>query len=157
MAMAIPGTAAAGLILLGLLASVAAHGSDAVEDATRWVRELPRGVVYDDGYTPRQDPSLLTMQGQLSMLPAVYLTFFDAAWKAFIGRGELSAEQLDPRHYKAGFELRDGILTVTIQGLLLPRLADGEPVDVLRVSLGPSALYRFDFESRQLLESLLLR
>ncbi len=146
-----------GLATLAMLAGSPAAPADAAGEARSWVAELPRDRVYTDGYLPREEPSLLTMQGQLGMIPMTYLPFLVSAWEKFLELPGLTGERRDPRHYKAGFELRDAILTVTVQGLLLPRLRDGKPDGVMRVSIGPSALFRYDFTSGELLEQKLLR
>ncbi len=146
-----------GLAAIAMLAGSPAVPADAVAEARDWVGKLPRDRVYTDGYLLLDEPSLLTMRGQLGMIPMPYLPFLLSAWSEFLELPGLTGEQRDPRHYKAGFELRDAILTVTVQGLLLPRLRDGQPDGVLRVSIGPSALFRYDFNSGELLEQKLLR
>ncbi len=140
-----------------LMSTKGAVAENAVEAAIQFVSALPADGVYDNGYRNRTDISLFSEGGQSRMLPATYLKFFNRTWETFLSQPGLSSEQQKPHHYKVGFELEGNVLTVLIQGLLLPRIEDGEVTGLMRVTLGPSMRLRYQFESGELIEKKLLK
>jgi hypothetical protein len=133
------------------------HATDDVQVAREWVAALPANILYTDGYVPAPNPPVATAGGQRQMVPVSAALYFSRAWNTFLEQESLSDEQRLPHHYKIGHEVQGNVLTVVIQGLLMPRIVDGEPGDIMRVSFGPSMRLQFALDSGRLIETLLLR
>lgn len=131
--------------------------SEAVDAAIAWIDSLPSNRIYTDGYHQASAPSLSSRRGQETMLPAAVLDFYRRAWVEFLDLPGLSERQRQPHHYKIGHEIEDRIVSVVIQGLLLPRIVAGEPTGYLRVSLGPSLRVRFVLDTGERIDSHLLK
>jgi hypothetical protein len=143
--------------LVGALAFAPLLASDSVEAAVQWIDTQPAHMIVTDGYLEATTPSLNTPDGQQRMLPVALLTYYSRAWQTFLDQPKLSERQREPRHYKIGHEIEGDVLTIVVQGLLLPRI-DGDDDDAyLRVSLGPSLRLRYSLVSGTLLDRQLLR
>ena len=91
------------------------------------------------------------------MIPVALIDYYRRAWDTFLDQDELDPIQREPRHYKIGHELAGSNLTVVIQGLLLPRVHDGRPEGIMRMSVGPSMRLRYSLETGELLDKHLLK
>jgi hypothetical protein len=144
-------------VLLLLTGGSLIQANDDVDIAREWVSLLPAERLYTHGYTNAPNPPLVAPVGERRMVPMLAAVYHARAWETFLEQEDLNDEQRRPHHYQIGHEVEANVLTVVIEGLLLPRIVDGEPRDIMRVSLGPSMRLRYALDSGKLIDSHLLR
>ncbi|GJL82155.1 MAG: hypothetical protein DHS20C01_17890 [marine bacterium B5-7] len=148
--------------IMFVMASVSGHASPpeseaAIEAAVKWVSKLPTEEMYGDGYRLIISPSPLVSETQQTIVPVVVLDYYNRAWQSFVMDNNLDTEQRELHHYEIGNELGDTDLIITIQGLLLPRIVDGQPQGIIRASVGPSMWFRYVLKSGKLINSKHMR
>lgn len=125
---------------------------DALEEMVRseaWVRSLPGGCVYGDGYRCREAEA-----GGAITVPGPYLDAWRVAYTDFLGLSELTGEQKALHHYEIAFGETPSDYIVEFRALLMPHIVDGEPVDVMQATFGRTTRYRIDRETLEIRERL---
>ncbi len=122
---------------------------DEVQRSIVYVQELPTGCTYTDGYVcaePVED-NFLTADSERRLVPGIYLTAWEAAYRDFRSLDDLTAGQRNLMHYRIGITESDRHYIVLFRALLLPRLVDGKANGVMRVTYGRSTKYWIDKQS----------
>lgn len=130
-----------------------------VERSRAYVRSLSDQCVYDDGYRcrPGTPPVFEGWEADQKMLPGVYLKAWQISHEDFGKLKELSEEQKDLKHYRIGFGEEGDAIVVLYRALLMPRIVEGKPADIMRVTFGQSIKYWISIESGKVLKRLLLK
>lgn len=132
---------------------------DSVKQSMQYVESLDGECVYDHGYVCREPSGddLAAPGRDAAMAPGPYLEAWSVAYRDFAGIAEMTAEQKRLKHYKIGFAETGEQYIVLFQGLLLPRLENGEVVGTLRATYGISTKYWIDKQTLEIDKRLFLR
>lgn len=130
-----------------------------VERSRAYVRSLSDQCVYDDGYRcrPGVAPAFEGWEADQQMLPGNYLAAWQISHEDFKQLKELSEEQKDLKHYRIRFGQEGDAIVVLYRALLMPRIVEGKPADIMRVTFGQSIKYWISIESGKVLKRLLLK
>ena len=116
------------------------------EDVLRsidYVNRLSDRCTYTDGYvcTELREDNFLSADSEQRLVPGVYLHAWKVAWRDFVSLDNLTSQQKELKHYRIGFTENDQHYIVLFRALLLPRLVDGKPQEVMQVTYGQSTKY----------------
>lgn len=132
---------------------------DSVKQSREYVESLDGDCVYDHGYVCREPSGddLAAPGRDAAMVPGPYLEAWSVAYRDFAAITGMTDEQKRLRHYKIGFAATGEQYIVLFQGLLLPRLENGEVVGTLRATYGISTKYWIDKQTLAIDKRLFLR
>lgn len=132
---------------------------ESVKQSMAYVDALDDRCVYDHGYRcmePAAD-DFIAREADGAMVPGLYLSAWEAAYRAFLEIPEMTAEQKRLRHYKISFAENETQYIVLFQGLLLPMLEEGKVVGTMRATYGISTKFWIDRQSLEIDKRLFLR
>ena len=107
------------------------------------------GCAMDHGYRckPAENDDFLSSESQAKMVSGNFLKAWESSWQHFLSLDDLTPEQKQIKHYKFGFTESDQNYIVLFQALLLPHVADGEPLQVSSATLGRTIRFEIDKSS----------
>jgi len=116
---------------------------ESVQRSMEYVAGLDDHCVYDHGYrcVAVAEDDFTQLDPDRSWTPGPWLEAWSVTYRDFLDIEEMSREQKRLKHYKIGFTENETQYIVLYQGLLLPRLEQGEPVGVMRATYGLTTKY----------------
>jgi hypothetical protein len=130
-----------------------------VERSRAYVRSLSDQCAYDDGYRcrPGEPPVFEGWEADQRLLPGRYLAAWQISYEDFRQLEDLTAEQKDLKHYRIGFGEENDAIVVLYRALLMPRIEQGQPTEIMRVTFGQSIKYWVNIETGTVVKRLLLK
>lgn len=132
---------------------------DSVRQSMEYVESLDDHCVYDHGYAcldPGGD-DFAERGTDAGLVPGPYLEAWSVSYRDFVKIPGMSDEQKRLKHYKIGFAENATQYIILYQGLLLPRLENGEVVGTMRATYGISTKYWIDKKTLAIDKRLFLR
>ena len=118
------------------------------QNSIRYVMQQVENCTLGDGYVCQPWDEMTVITNPSSLVPAVYMQAWSAAYADFQASDELREEQKNLKHYKIGFAENQQHYLVIFSALLLPQIsAAGKPEGLLRTTLGKSLRYEIDKQS----------
>lgn len=132
---------------------------DSVKQSMEYVESLGDDCTYDHGYLCLEatEDDFTARDADRGLVPGPYLAAWQASYRDFLEIPEMTAEQKRLKHYKIGFTESDTQFIILYQGLLLPRLENGEVVGTMRATYGISTKYWIDKTTLAIDKRLFLR
>lgn len=132
---------------------------ESVKRSMEYVAARDDDCVYGDGYrcldVPEDD--FLRLDPDRPWVPGPYLEAWAVSYRDFQAINEMSAAQKQLKHYKLGFSENDTQYLILYQGLMLPRIDNGEVTGVLRATFGLSTKYWIDKKTLEIDKRLFMR
>ena len=146
------------MMTVASLPTMASDNRSIKEKQDLFLQGLDGKCTYTDGYQCYQsDPSFYSQESQQVLVPAVYLSAWNAALTVFQNLPELTMEQKKLIHYKIGFAEQDDQYVVLFLPIFLPYFDAEKPQGISTGTVGQSLKFWVDKHSLKVSKHIFLK